>query len=111
MAKFYGTIGYVHTEEVKPGVFKEVATERKYCGDIVRNTRHLESSAKVNDDINVSNEISIIADPFANGNLHSMRYVEFMGSKWKIYKVEVQYPRLVLTVGGVYNGKSTTTTS
>ena len=70
---------------------------------MIRNIRQLEASDKVNDDINISNEISIIADPFAYQNFHAMRYVEFMGAKWKISSVEVQYPRLILTVGGVYN--------
>ena len=105
MAKFYGAIGYTVTEETKPGVWMDKITERMYFGDLVRNTRRLQSSDKLNDDINVANEISIIADPFANENFHSMKYVEFMGAKWKITNVEVQYPRLILTVGGVYNGK------
>lgn len=104
MPKFYGPIGYVETKETAPGVWTEVITERYYYGDVIRNTRRLQTSDKVNDDINVSNEISIVADPFANGNFHAMRYVGFMGAKWKITNVEVQYPRLILTLGGVYNG-------
>ena len=55
--------------------------------------------------INVANEISIVADPFANQNFHTMLYVEFMGTKWKITNVEVKRPRLTLTLGGVYNGE------
>lgn len=105
MAKFYGAIGYAVTEETKPGVWKEQITERMYFGDLTRNTRKLQSTDQLNDDINVANEVSIVADPFANENFHSMKYVEFMGAKWKITSVEVQYPRLILTVGGVYNGE------
>ena len=104
MAKFYGSIGYAETVETKPGVWTEQITERKYYGDITRNSRRLQTSGQLNDDINVSNEISIVADPFANQNFHLMRYVEFMGAKWKISNVEVQYPRLILTIGGLYNG-------
>lgn len=111
MAKFYGVIGYAVLTETKPGVWKEQVTERKYYGDLTRNTRQLQSADKLNDDINVANEISIVADPFAYQNFHSMRYVEFMGAKWKISKVEVLYPRLILTIGGVYNGKPKTSTS
>lgn len=107
MAKFYGAIGYAVTEETKPGVWMEKITERMYYGDLTRNTRKLQSTDQLNDNINVANEISIIADPFANENFHSMKYVEFMGAKWKITSIEVQYPRLILTVGGVYNGKQT----
>lgn len=103
MAKWYGKIGFAETAEVKPGVWKEVITEKSYFGDLTRNTRKLQTS-QLNDDINIANEISIIADPFANENFHSMRYVVFMGAKWKVSSVEVQYPRLILTIGGVYNG-------
>ena len=105
MAKFYGAIGYTEMIESSPGVFKEQITERKYYGDIIRNTRRLQSADKLNDDINVVNEISIIADPYATENFYSMRSVEFMGAKWKINNVDVQYPRLVLTLGGLYNGQ------
>lgn len=104
MAKFCGIIGYAETVEVKPGIWKEQITEKKYYGDLLRNSRRLQTVDKLNDDINVSNEISIVADPYANQNFHLMRYVIFMGTKWKISNVEVQYPRLLLTIGGVYNG-------
>lgn len=102
--KFYGSVGYAETVETKPGVWEEQIAERMYYGDFTRNTRKLQSSESINDNINVTNEISIVADPFANENFHSMRYIRFMGAKWKISSVEVQYPRLILTIGGVYNG-------
>ena len=105
MAKFYGKIGYAVTEETTPGVWVEQITERSYYGDIVRNTRRLQASENLNDNINISNEISIVADPYANQNFQLMRYVEFMGAKWKISNVEVKYPRLILTIGGLYNGE------
>ena len=103
MAKWFGKIGFAETVEVKPGVWKEQITERNYYGDLIRNTRRLQSTDKLNDDIDISNEISIIADPYANQNFYSMRYVEFMGAKWKISNVEVLFPRLTLTIGGLYN--------
>ena len=104
MAKFYGTIGFAMTEETSPGVWKETITERNYYGDLIRNTRRLQTTDQINDNINIANEISIVADPYANENFHMMRYAEFQGAKWKITNVQVQYPRLILTVGGVYNG-------
>lgn len=104
MNKFYGKIGYAVTEETSPGVWQDQITERIYYGDVIRNTRRLQSSENLNDNINVSNEISIVADPFAYQNFHLMRYVEFMGCNWKINNVEVKYPRLILSIGGVYNG-------
>ena len=105
MAKFYGKIGYANTVETKPGVYEEQIVERSYYGDLIRNTRRLQNADQVNDDINISNEISIVADPYATNNFHTMRYAVFMGTKWKISNVEVSYPRLILTLGGVYNGQ------
>ena len=102
MAKFYGEIGFAVTEETSPGVYTEKIEIRNYYGELIRNTRRLQTSDKLNDDINVANEISIISDPYANQNFHSIRYVEFMGSKWKVSSVEVSYPRLILTLGGLY---------
>lgn len=103
MAKWYGMIGFAESVETAPGVWDDVIVDRPYFGDLNRNSRRLQTANQLNDDINVSNEISIVADPFAMNNFHSMRYVEFMGAKWKVSNVDVQYPRLNLSVGGVYN--------
>ena len=104
MAKWFGKIGFnVGTQETSPSVYKETIEEREYYGDLIRNARRLQTTDKVNDDIEISNELSIVADPYAVQNSHMMRYAEFMGTKWKISSVEVQYPRLLLTLGGVYN--------
>ena len=105
MAKWFGKIGYAETVETAPGVWKEQITVRDYYGDLTRNTRRLQSADKVTDDLNISNELSIVSDPYAIKNFHSMRYAEFMGAKWKISDVEVLYPRLRLTLGGLYNGE------
>lgn len=106
MAKFYGTIGYVDVVETRPGVYEERVTERVYSGDVLRkSSRWTTNSDSVNDDLTINTQISILADPYAYKNFHSMRYVEFMDAKWKITSIEVKYPRLVLDVGGVYNGK------
>lgn len=105
MAKFYGEIGYAECVEKSPGVFKDEITVRKYYCDLLSNSsRWSISSETPNDDLTINNRVSILADPYAKLNFHSMKYVEFMGTKWKISSVEVQYPRLILTIGGVYNG-------
>ena len=112
MAKFYGKVGYVTTTETKPGVWKPQITEIPYSGDVIQNSsRYTPSNESTNDDLNVSVQISIIADPFANQNFHKMRYIEFMGGLWEITSVKPDRPRLLLTVGGVYNGKQTNTAS
>ena len=105
MAKFYGAIGFAKTEETKPGVWQDVITERTYSGDMSNTSFSFQSSDQVNDNVNVRNEISIVADVFAYQNFHSMRYVVFMGTKWKISSIKPEYPRMKLTVGGLYNGQ------
>lgn len=104
MAKFYGKVGYIKSVEIKPGIWDNKVTERTYYGDVIRNTSRFQPSGEVNDDITINNNISILADPYANENFHYMRYVEFMGAKYKITNVEIKYPRIILTIGGVYNG-------
>ena len=94
---------YAETAETSPDVWDEQLTERPYYGDLLRNSRRFQSTEHLNDDLAIANEISIVADPFANQNFHRMRYIVYMGTKWKITNVEVQYPRLILTIGGVYN--------
>jgi len=103
MAKFCGVIGYAVTKETEPGIWEEQIVEVEYFGDVIRNTRRINAPGKVNDDISISNQISIIADPFANNNYHAMKYVVFMGAKWKVSEVTVEYPRLILSIGGLYN--------
>lgn len=104
MAKFYGKIGYIKTVEIEPGVWQEQSIERDYYGDIVRNTSRYQQSTNINDNIDLSNTFSIISDPFASENFQHMRYIVYMDTKWKISNVEVQYPRLLISTGGVYNG-------
>lgn len=105
MAKWFGKIGYAVTSETRPGIWEEVIVERNYYGDMTRNSRRLQAASQVNDDISINNELSIISDPYAMNSFHAMRYAEFMGTKWKITNVEVQYPRLILSLGGLYNGE------
>lgn len=101
--KWSGKIGFVETKETRPGVWENVTTERNFYGDVIRDIRKNQSSGQVNDDINISNRISIVSNSFVRDNLAFMKYMEFMGTKWKITDVEVQYPRLVLTIGGLWN--------
>ena len=102
--KFFGNIGFVMTEETSPGVFEEVEDSRPYYGDVTRNQRRWQSNSDLNDDRLVTNEISVVADAFLRSNIGAMRWVEWENSKWKISSVTVEYPRIVLTLGGVWNG-------
>ncbi len=104
MAKWFGVVGFAETVETAPDIWTEQITKRSYYGDLLRNNRRLQASDQLNDNITIANEISIVSDPYANQHFHAIRYVEFAGTKWKVSNVEVLYPRLKLTLGGVYNG-------
>ena len=105
MAKWAGVIGFVdETKETAPSVYKEKFIERKYYGDVVKNNRRLVTADKVNDDISVQNQLSIVADPYAMNHFYSMKYATFCGAKWKVTDVQVEHPRLTLTLGGLWNG-------
>ena len=109
MAKFYGAVGYVVDEEIEgsPDVSVENPVERFYRGDLLKNYRSLEGSDELNDNIRISNQVSIIADPYAVSHMFAMRYVKWMGTAWKVTSVDAsQMPRLILTLGGVYNGET-----
>lgn len=103
MAKYCGNIGFGIPKEIKPGVWLEDTVPRKYKGDVIRNIRRLERSDKINDDIDITNELSIVMDPFAAANFHTIKYAEYMGSRWRVNSITVNYPRLNLTLGGLYN--------
>ena len=104
MAKFCGPIGYATTSETTPGVWTKVITERNSRGDILKISKRNQATENLNDDIIINNEFSIVADPFASQNFQNMVYIKWMGQYWKISSVEVQYPRLIVRIGGVYNG-------
>ena len=106
MAKWFGKVGYSETVETAPGVWIPQETVREYYGDVSRNsTRWAADSNSTNDDLTINSQISIVADAFANEKFYSIKWIEFMGMKWKVTNVDpTQPPRLILTLGGVYNG-------
>jgi hypothetical protein len=111
MAKFYGEIGYGETVEKSPGVWEDVITEKLYFGDVIRNSRQLKEGEGVNSDLSVGNSISIVGDAYANEHFFAIRYIRWAGALWTVVNVDVQSPRLVLRLGGVYNGPKAGTPS
>lgn len=104
MAKFMGVVGFAKSVEKEPGIYTEEITTRIYRGDLLMNNRRLESSGNINDNINISNQISILGDAYAFHHFHAMRYIEFAGAKWKVATVDAtKRPRLAVTLGGLYN--------
>ena len=108
MAKYAGYVGYAELQKTAPGVFKEVITERRYFGDVIENVRRYEPSSYLNDNLQIQNQVSIVADAYAYQNFHAIRYCWFMGAKWKVRSVQVERPRLVLSLGDVYNDQTET---
>lgn len=103
MNKFYGEVGYVFAEKTGTSDWEENVVPKYYYGDILQISKRYQGSDKMNDDIEVTNQISILADPYAYRNFQFIKYVEWLGTKWKVSSVSVEYPRLVLSIGGVYN--------
>lgn len=107
MAKFYGRVGFDSVyEEVRPGDFSPATQERKYYGDVTRNVRRFENPGQINDNLAMNVQISIVADTFAFEHAFAISYVEYGGCLWKVSSVDILRPRLILTLGGVYNGES-----
>ena len=105
MAKWFGKIGYSETVETTPGVWTPQETVKEYFGDVIRNnTRWSGNSESTNDNLTVNSQISIVSDPFAIEKFYSMKWIEFMGTKWEVSSVEPQFPRLLIQLGGVWNG-------
>lgn len=104
MAKFYGVIGYANTTETAPGVWVDDIIEKPYTGDVIKDVRRWgNTSEKVNPNLTISNTISIVADNFTLENMHTMKYVKWQGAAWSIETIKIERPRLLLTIGGLYN--------
>jgi hypothetical protein len=103
--KFHGAVGYAAQEQTSPGVWQDIITERSYYGDVDRAARRLEAPLlTLNSNVVLENSISIVADAFALNNFETMRYVTWNGKRWTVTSVEIQRPRLVLTIGELWNG-------
>jgi hypothetical protein len=104
MTRYSGKVGYGASVETAPGVYEDQITEFTYYGDVVRNSVQAREGESVNNDLSVTNSISIVADEYANANFMNIRYVVWAGVHWTVPEIQVQHPRLILRLGGVYNG-------
>lgn len=104
MAKFYGAVGYGLAHETKPGYFEVRIEERNYSGDVIKDAHRWENSEHLNDNLKLANRVSIVADAYAYEHASAIRYVSWMGTKWKVSELDIQRPRIILSLGGVYNG-------
>lgn len=102
--KFYGIVGYSKTVDKGFGVWEDCIEERNYYGDVIKHGSSWKAGEGINDDLAITNQISILADPYAYMNFSRIKYVMWMGVKWKVTQINVERPRLTLTLGGEYNG-------
>jgi hypothetical protein len=109
MARFHDVVGYGETVEKAAGVWEDVITEKPYFGSVERNVRKLQEGENLNKELTVQNSITIVADAYANEHFFAIRYVRWAGVLWTVTDVEVQRPRLILRLGGVYNGPTAAT--
>lgn len=105
MGKCCVKVGYAIPEEYIPGRWRNKMVEHEYYGETLRDSYDIQSSDKVNDDLRLSMSFSLVADPFALQHCGAIRYIEFMGTLWKVTRIEPKYPRIILSAGGVYNGE------
>lgn len=104
MMRFSGKIGYAITEETSVGIWKPTIIEHHCYGDVLRTSRKTENPGKVNDNFTIDAQVSIVADPFARIHFMNIAYVEMFGEKWKVTSADpTQLPRIILTLGGLYN--------
>lgn len=104
MVRFFDKVGYATPAVIVDGVWSDSITERDHYGEVLRTMSSIEPSDKVNDDIRLQNRVSIVADAFALENFSTIKYVLWMGTRWSVQSVEVERPRLILNLGGVYDG-------
>ena len=104
MARYYGNVGFAKQVETAPGVWVDEIVERPYSGSVIRDTHKWQSDEYLNDKFTVSNQISVVADIYALTNFPHIKYVEWMKSKWRVSNIEINRPRIIITLGGLYNG-------
>ena len=103
--KFYGKVGFTVTEDIGDGVWKEKITDKKYSGDVLRLQKNRDSGEHINDGLRLNTQFSILMDPWFQDHLASIRYIEYMGSKWVVEMIDpTNYPRVLITPGGIYHG-------
>lgn len=100
--KVYVTVGFTVSEETRPGVWQQVIKDRHYYGELSKQVNKWQNGDGVNKNADFDSQISIVSDPFAVDNFHSIKYVKYLGIKWQVSAVEIMRPRLILTIGGEY---------
>lgn len=109
MAKFSGVIGYQEEVEIAPGIWDTQYLEKPARGDILQKNHRWNAMnySTVSSD-SISDRITIGADDFVMRLCRQkrIRYVKFEGddTRYSVMDAAVDRPRIVLSIGGVFNG-------
>lgn len=102
--KYSGKVGYAVQTETAPGVWTKEIKEVHMYGDTLSYGAQPVSSDKVNQDVALSNEISLMGNPIIFENLSTLEYLILSGIKWEITSINLDPPRIKVALGGVWNG-------
>lgn len=105
MSKYYGKVGFMDAEKTDENsdVFVEKIIEHPYYGDILEYGSRWQSGQYLIENRLLTIKISIVADPYAYEHFSTIKYVEYGGKKWEVTGIDIQRPRLILTIGDLYN--------
>lgn len=93
-------------KEVRPGVWKMQPEEVTHRAKLLTYNKDYDSGEEVNDDLKLRNRYEIVMKD-KKLDYQDMRYVIVKGTKWKVSALEFLEVRIIITLGGVYNGGQT----
>ena len=105
--RFHGYLGYEGPSVEDPpdsGIYKASVVERVHTGVIVKHRRNQDNATSINGVMSVNNDISIVGDPYALEHLHNLKYIRWNNVCWTVTSVETDTPRIIVSIGEVYNG-------
>ncbi len=104
MAKYAGLVCYVTQEEKVPGVWTPLENPVLMKGDIIRQSSNYQDNGKINSDISLNHRVSLVGDAYAFDNYYNIKWIMLDGRKWEVTSVEIQRPRIIVSIGGLWNG-------
>ena len=106
--KYTGKIGFAVMKNEGEGIYTEEIEEKVYYGDLLSSRWNNENNQNSPLVVNcffviLNNSISVICDKYLSENISVIRYITYKNSKWCITGIEIQPPRIIINIGGIYN--------
>lgn len=110
MSKWCGKIGLAicaeEDPENNPGVWTDIIKEVPAKGEIIKTSyRYQSNTDSTNDDISLNMSLSIISNTYLTNNFQSIKYITYKNGVWSVTGVSLENRRLILSIGGIYNGE------